>query len=164
MLTFLHQSYHQVRCLLRKTNDLSFGLLYIETKKDVCWRRSCFSLLDYISCTLWFYMVPTRTGKPGKMRKLFQSGKSQGILNIPEKSGNFTQNTGKMREFYSKYWKKKKWRNFSQFYFIFFCDFLTLSPMHTWYCVFYINITRYLNQLNWGYLYENINNFQILVQ
>ena len=41
-------------------------------------------------------MVPTLTGK---MRKLFQSGKSLGILNRLEKllgkCGNFTQNAGK---------------------------------------------------------------------
>ena len=32
---------------------------------------------------------------------IFQLGKSQGILNRLEKSGNFTKNTGKVREFYS---------------------------------------------------------------
>ena len=42
-------------------------------------------------------MVPTRTGKPGKMRKLFP---------VREKSGNFEQ-TGKVREFYPKYWKNE---------------------------------------------------------
>ena len=34
-----------------------------------------------------------------KLENFFQSGKSQGILNRLEKSGNFTQNAGKMREF-----------------------------------------------------------------
>ena len=43
--------------------------------------------------------VPTLTGKPGKMGRHFQSGKSQGILNRLEKSGKITQNTGKVREF-----------------------------------------------------------------
>ena len=43
-----------------------------------------------------FYRVPTRTGKPGV---IFQSGKSQGILNRLEKSGKITQNTGKLKEF-----------------------------------------------------------------
>ena len=43
--------------------------------------------------------VPTRTGKPGKWEGIFQSGKSQGILNRLEKSGKITQNTGKLREF-----------------------------------------------------------------
>ena len=53
-------------------------------------------------------MVPTWTGKPGKMRKNFQSGKSKRILNRLKKSGNFTQNTGKMREIYPKYWKSEE--------------------------------------------------------
>ena len=40
-------------------------------------------------------MVPTWTGKPGKMGKLFSS---QGILHRLEKSGNLQKNTGKVRE------------------------------------------------------------------
>ena len=43
-------------------------------------------------------MVPTGTGKSGIMGRHFQSGKSQGILSRLEKSGNFTQNTGKIRK------------------------------------------------------------------
>ena len=46
-------------------------------------------------------MVPTGTGnqgKPGKMRRHFP---------VREKSGNFVK-TGKVREFYSKYWKIEK--------------------------------------------------------
>ena len=46
-------------------------------------------------------MVATATGnqgKPGKREGIFQSGKSQGILSRWEKSGNFTQNTGKIRK------------------------------------------------------------------
>ena len=39
--------------------------------------------------------VPTRTGKPGKMGRHFP---------VREKSGNFDQ-TGKVRENYTKYWK-----------------------------------------------------------
>ena len=35
----------------------------------------------------------------GKWEGIFQSGKSQGILNRLEKSGKITQNTGKIREF-----------------------------------------------------------------
>ena len=35
----------------------------------------------------------------GKWEGIFQSGKSQGILNKLEKSGKITQNTGKLREF-----------------------------------------------------------------
>ena len=34
-----------------------------------------------------------------KWERIFQSGKSQGILNRLEKSGKITQNTGKLREF-----------------------------------------------------------------
>ena len=45
------------------------------------------------------YRIPTRTGKPGKWEGIFQSGKSQRILNRLEKSGKITQNTGKLREF-----------------------------------------------------------------
>ena len=42
------------------------------------------------------YRVPTRTGKPGNIRKAFSG---QGILNRPEKSRKITQNTGKVRNF-----------------------------------------------------------------
>ena len=35
----------------------------------------------------------------GKWEGVFQSGKSEGILNRLEKSGKITQNTGKMRKF-----------------------------------------------------------------
>ena len=48
-------------------------------------------------------MVPTWTGKPGKWENIFQSGKSQGILNRLEKSGNCTQNTRKLREVFIYY-------------------------------------------------------------
>ena len=57
-------------------------------------------------------MVPTRTGKPGKMRKLFP---------ISKKSGNFDQ-TGKVREFWAKYWKNEE--ILASFYFYFLSDFL----------------------------------------
>ena len=60
-------------------------------------------------------MVPTGTGKPGKMRKLFPGR---------EKSGNFTQNNGKMREFYPKYWKSEENLVSFYLYFYFFSDFL----------------------------------------
>ena len=53
-------------------------------------------------------VVPTRTGKPGKMRKLFPVKESQGIWNRLEKSGNFAQNSGKMRGIYPKYWKSEE--------------------------------------------------------
>ena len=48
-------------------------------------------------------MVPTWTGKPGKMSEHFP---------VREKSGNFAK-TGKVREFYLKYWEnlKKYWKS-----------------------------------------------------
>ena len=42
--------------------------------------------------------IPTRTGKPGKWEGIFQSGKSQEILNKLEKSGK-TQNAGNSGNF-----------------------------------------------------------------
>ena len=53
----------------------------------------CFS--DFYNDSMPYFMVPTLTGK------------SQGILNRLGKSGNFTQNTGKMNKFYLKYWKNE---------------------------------------------------------
>ena len=56
-------------------------------------------------------MVPTGTGnqgKPGKMGRHFQSGKSQGILpKILEKQENLNKKMlfVKVREFYTKCWK-----------------------------------------------------------
>ena len=52
-----------------------------------------------------FKMASNITGFPlglenlEKWEGIFQSGKSQGILNRLEKSGKITQNTGKIREF-----------------------------------------------------------------
>ena len=42
---------------------------------------------------------PLRLENLEKWEGIFQSGKSQGILNRLEKSGKFTQNTGKLKEF-----------------------------------------------------------------
>ena len=39
-----------------------------------------------------------------KWEGIFQSGKSQGILNRLEKSGKITQNTGKLKEFEINIW------------------------------------------------------------
>ena len=63
-------------------------------------------------------MVPTGTGNLGNLEKwegIFQSGKSQGILSRLEKSGNFTQNTGKIGKNYSGKLKKilESWGNLS---------------------------------------------------
>ena len=45
---------------------------------------------------------PLRLENLEKWEGIFQSGKSQGILNRLEKSGKTTQNTGKLREFQKK--------------------------------------------------------------
>ena len=46
----------------------------------------------FVNTNSWF---PHRLENLEKWENCFQSGKSQGILNRLEKSGNFTQNTGK---------------------------------------------------------------------
>ena len=59
-----------------------------------------FEIIAAILCRQW-NMVPTGTGnqgKPGKMGRHFP---------VRKKSGNFVK-TGKVREFYSKYWKNWK--------------------------------------------------------
>ena len=48
-------------------------------------------------------MVPTWTGKPGKWKYIFHSGSFEQT----GKFRNFTQNTGKLEEFYPKYWKNE---------------------------------------------------------
>ena len=48
-------------------------------------------------------MVPTPPGKPGKMGEHFP---------VREKSGNFTQNTGNIKDFSTKYWILEKLGNF----------------------------------------------------
>ena len=53
------------------------------------------SLTCVHSINLYIVRVPTRTGKPGKMGRHFP---------VREKSGNFEQ-TGKVRENHTKYWK-----------------------------------------------------------
>ena len=46
------------------------------------------------------YRAPTQTGKPGKMGRHFQSGKSRGNFGTDWKSqGKSHKNTGKFREF-----------------------------------------------------------------
>ena len=57
-----------------------------------------------------YFTVPTSTGKPrkpGKWEYIFQSGKSQEILNKLERSGNFTQNTEK-KQIFPKISKKRE--------------------------------------------------------
>ena len=55
--------------------------------------------------------IPTRTGKPGKMGRHFP---------VREKSGNFEQ-TGKVRENHTKYWKTEI--NWDKYYLIFLVIF-----------------------------------------
>ena len=60
-------------------------------------------MLQFCTFNTNFYNILSFTGFPlglenlEKWEGIFQSGKSQGILNRLEKSGNFTQNTGKLR-------------------------------------------------------------------
>ena len=61
--------------------------------------------------------VPTQTGKPGKMEKLFP---------VREKSGNFVQ-TGKVREIWTKYWKSQG--NLENFYFLCFFNWTVFVKM-----------------------------------
>ena len=61
----------------------------------------CLGKMSYCNTKIGIYnksvlvRVPTRTGKPGKMGRHFP---------VREKSGNFEQ-TGKVRESHTKYWK-----------------------------------------------------------
>ena len=73
-------------------------------------------------------MVPTLTGKPGKMGKHFPvREKSENCVNRLEKSGNFTQNIGKLGEFYVKYWKSED--ILASFYIYCFSDSLVEVPL-----------------------------------
>ena len=59
-----------------------------------------------------------------KWEYIFQSGKGQGILNIPEKSGNFTPKYWKSQAITSNFIQNTgKWEISSQFYFYYFADF-----------------------------------------
>ena len=58
--------------------------------------------------------VPTQTGKPGKMGRHFP---------VREKSGNFEQ-TGKVRENHTKYWKNE---NISDKYYLIFLMIFKLT-------------------------------------
>ena len=63
---------------------------------------SCHSEKD---SQMYLHVPFTKSGFPlglenlEKWETIFQSGKSQGILNRLEKSGKITQNTGKLRKF-----------------------------------------------------------------
>ena len=75
----------------------------------------------YFNASSWF---PNGLENPETRENIFQSGKS-GTFEQAGKVGIFTQNTGKVREFYPKYWQSgrvlskilEKRGNFSQFLF-----------------------------------------------
>ena len=61
------------------------------------------SIKTYLCSTILYlprynHVVPSRTGKPGKMEEHFP---------VRENSGNFAK-TGKVRQFYPEYWKNQK--------------------------------------------------------
>ena len=77
-------------CIVR---DISLSISVIKTTQYLCqvlekWLPDISSLIP--DPTLYYFRVPTRTGKPGKMGRHFP---------VREKSGKITQNTGKLREF-----------------------------------------------------------------
>ena len=77
---------HEILC-----KSFSFSTFF------VCFYKANWGLLQY----LYIFMVPAGTGnqgKPGKMGRHFP---------VREKPGNFVK-IGKVREFYSKYWKIRK--------------------------------------------------------
>ena len=90
-----------------------------------------FSMTGFMSLvgddSMFHYMDPRWTGKPGKIGKHFPVSpkywKSEGIL---------PKMLEKIREFYPKYWKVRefyprileKWEHFSQFLFLLFLRFL----------------------------------------
>ena len=53
---------------------------------------------QYLIVLTWFPPGLENRENLEKWEGIFQSGKSQGILSRLEKSGNFTQNTGKIRQ------------------------------------------------------------------
>ena len=85
----------------------------VERYPSMCSHKISFFLLFHLRIYQWPDMNilgnnPTFELCPGfplglenleKWEGIFQSGKSQGILNRLEKSGKITQNTGKLREF-----------------------------------------------------------------
>ena len=98
----------QIHMLLKLAYSFNYEIV-IHMRKNPNLRHSAakasFSFVNKIKVVfqLHYYMIPPRTGKPGKRESIFQSGKSQGILLRLEKSGNFTQNIRKIRK--KLYWK-----------------------------------------------------------
>ena len=71
-----------------KVISLTFAKAAVSRNKDL----KALALLDLAGFPLGLENLE-------KWEGIFQSGKSQGILNRLEKSGKITQNTGKIREF-----------------------------------------------------------------
>ena len=70
-----------------------YSLVLKERSTGVCGIFGSFGIRAY--GITWF---PLGLGNLDKWESIFQSGKSQGILLRVVKSGNFTQNTGKIRK------------------------------------------------------------------
>ena len=101
------------KCCCNVTITFNYDMVVAEQLFTV-WLRSLLSdfICESVDTFIGYYfsysttMVPTGTGnqgKPGKMGRHFP---------VREKSGNFVK-TGKVREFYSKYWnnwKKLYWK------------------------------------------------------
>ena len=83
----------------------------------------------------------------GKHLNNFQSGKSQGILNRLEKSWNFTQNIGKVREFQPS------------FHFYFFVDFLMESYLLQRFL--YYETKQYQNTGKWTKYWKSQGNLSV---
>ena len=104
---------HKIPAIWRKKNTGKVGKICQSVKTTLC--SLCFVYEAMSGTFLWYFqflyflatrwrsagwrvvMIPTRSGKPGKMRKLFP---------VREKSGKFEQ-TWKVREFDQKYWKNE---------------------------------------------------------
>ena len=91
----------------------------------------------------YFYInrVPTRTGKPGKMGRHFP---------VREKSGNFEQ-TGKVRENHTKYWKTET--NWDKYYLTFLVTFKwTVQHLPKW---IKFSVKKTKHQKNTGKMEKN---------
>ena len=102
-----------------QTLNSKFYVIWILCIRTYSVNRTCFRLFWHIHrlpCLRCHtsYRVPTRTGKPGK------PGKMGRHFPVREKSGNFEQ-TGKVRENHTKYWKTEI--NWDKYYLIFLVIF-----------------------------------------
>ena len=85
----------------------------LEAKNPV-WKTGTATIVETFDyCIPCNNRVPTRTGKPGKPRKMGRH------FPVRQKSGNFDQ-TGKVRENHTKYWKTEGISD--KYYMLFFSD------------------------------------------